>query len=534
MLKTGSSGRRLALLAVGGLLLFATAGSSADTFAVNLVSQDATTITLGWSPQPGYGYLFSKDGKLVSRTYDANRSMVRFSKATSYDIDVIVKGDNGHYPPAPPPPPKAQCEDAADNDGDGKVDYPADPGCSNATDNDETDPVVPGGNLFVTTSGNDSSACSQSAPCQTWNRAYQVAQCGDTVSVAAGTYSDQTFVERAALSGCSTNVLFQAAPGVTVNDDVVLGTGFFNNADHITLRGFKYTGSIVMNGDADHILVEAVDGGSVHIDNGASFVTVRNSDFGPCNSPAGPAPQCERFFILDASKDTNGGDSCGCVTHDILIDHNTIHDYEITNPDHWEALFATGGTNVTIRGNKFYDNEIYHISIGENAYGNFNGWTIENNWFGRVCNSCESGTLRNSAVKFGGRETIDNILVRYNSFTPGAAIVNEDAGNVTLNNVRSVGNIIGSAQSTDCNGAGSFDSNVFINSGNGQGCGTNKRVIQSAPYVNASPSAAMDYHLLSGTGLEGFVTSTSSDASLGFDYDGSQRVNPRTPGSDER
>ena len=96
------------------------------------MSQDATTITLGWTPQPGYGYLFSSGGVLRSRTNDASRSTVRFAKVTpaSYDVDVIVKGANGHYPDiTPPPPPKAQCEDLIDNDGDGKIDL-ADPGCT--------------------------------------------------------------------------------------------------------------------------------------------------------------------------------------------------------------------------------------------------------------------------------------------------------------------------------------------------------------------------------------------------------------------
>ncbi|MGQ0536953.1 MAG: S8 family serine peptidase, partial [Methanobacteriota archaeon] len=37
-------------------------------------------------------------------------------------------------------PPPAQCADALDNDGDGLVDYPNDPGCTSSTDNDETNP----------------------------------------------------------------------------------------------------------------------------------------------------------------------------------------------------------------------------------------------------------------------------------------------------------------------------------------------------------------------------------------------------------
>ena len=37
----------------------------------------------------------------------------------------------------------ADCGDAIDNDGDGLTDYPDDPGCLDATDNDETDPPPP-------------------------------------------------------------------------------------------------------------------------------------------------------------------------------------------------------------------------------------------------------------------------------------------------------------------------------------------------------------------------------------------------------
>ncbi|TJY61150.1 hypothetical protein E4T66_11035 [Sinimarinibacterium sp. CAU 1509] len=43
-------------------------------------------------------------------------------------------------PPVAPPPPAAQCGDGVDNDSDGKVDFPADPGCTSSDDNDEADP----------------------------------------------------------------------------------------------------------------------------------------------------------------------------------------------------------------------------------------------------------------------------------------------------------------------------------------------------------------------------------------------------------
>jgi hypothetical protein len=40
------------------------------------------------------------------------------------------------------PPPTPACSDGNDNDADGLTDYPADPGCTSATDTDETDPAV--------------------------------------------------------------------------------------------------------------------------------------------------------------------------------------------------------------------------------------------------------------------------------------------------------------------------------------------------------------------------------------------------------
>ena len=43
----------------------------------------------------------------------------------------------------PPPPPNPQCSDNIDNDGDGLIDHPADPGCAGPTDDNETDPPPP-------------------------------------------------------------------------------------------------------------------------------------------------------------------------------------------------------------------------------------------------------------------------------------------------------------------------------------------------------------------------------------------------------
>lgn len=97
------------IAAVASVLLIlgvAGGGAAADTFTVRLVSQTSSTLTLGWDPQPGYGYLFSADGVLRSRTNDASVSTVKFSKQYStFEVAVVVKGALGVYPAAPPPPP---------------------------------------------------------------------------------------------------------------------------------------------------------------------------------------------------------------------------------------------------------------------------------------------------------------------------------------------------------------------------------------------------------------------------------------------
>ena len=48
-----------------------------------------------------------------------------------------------------PPTPTYACSNGADDDGDGKVDYPADPGCTSSSDTDEADPPPPSSNCHA-------------------------------------------------------------------------------------------------------------------------------------------------------------------------------------------------------------------------------------------------------------------------------------------------------------------------------------------------------------------------------------------------
>jgi calcineurin-like phosphoesterase family protein len=63
--------------------------------------------------------------------------------------------DETDPPPPPPPPPPAACADGLDNDGDGLVDHPDDPGCSGPGDEDETDPIPPPADAPVVAAAGD-------------------------------------------------------------------------------------------------------------------------------------------------------------------------------------------------------------------------------------------------------------------------------------------------------------------------------------------------------------------------------------------
>src|SRR5262245_45829006 len=52
--------------------------------------------------------------------------------------------------------------------------------------------VQPRAKVFVSTTGSDQANCSRVSPCKTFDRAYRVAQPGQVVEVAGGTYGSQT------------------------------------------------------------------------------------------------------------------------------------------------------------------------------------------------------------------------------------------------------------------------------------------------------------------------------------------------------
>lgn len=96
---------------------------------------DTIFVTMSGSlTQANNRYLFS--GTEVSMYEDRFSGIVTETTNTAWDLScpvgVCLLGAN-------PPP---VCSDGIDNDGDGKIDYPADPDCTDPSDNDESHPAV--------------------------------------------------------------------------------------------------------------------------------------------------------------------------------------------------------------------------------------------------------------------------------------------------------------------------------------------------------------------------------------------------------
>ena len=116
------------------VVLMARAGQSSGTpsFSVNGSEPQAITTSNQVAPQP---YTFDVNLPAGSNEIRVTASGTGTGHNAFLDVASFPADGGGGTTPA-------LCADGKDNDGDGKTDYPADPGCSSSTDNDETDPAA--------------------------------------------------------------------------------------------------------------------------------------------------------------------------------------------------------------------------------------------------------------------------------------------------------------------------------------------------------------------------------------------------------
>lgn len=375
------------------------------------------------------------------------------------------------------------------------------------------------------------SAYSDAAACGSFDAANDVAQNGDTVLIKAGSYSSQTLT---GFNSRTANATFRPAVGETVTMPTMQ---FATDGD--TTDGAKF---LLIDGDGLRLQLTGTDmnfmGNTSDVEvrsvKGANFgffgpaqtknnISVRNGEWGPCNMDDSPS-NCN--IKLDGSN-TN-----------ILIEGNYIHDLKCSGHDctdctdgtpacdiHGEAIIVFKGANgLTIRGNKFHDNEFYNIfmqNIGGGG-GNITNVTIENNWFGQPGDGSGTAYARFTAVALSPRNAaFSNFLVRFNSFNGSAGISwNDDGDGTTYTNMRATGNLIGVRE---CYGSVTYRYNVYDET---LTCsGTGEVALNAAlPYVNTGNTSALDYHLTGAdTSIDNRVPTSVTDGCAALDYDGIAR-----------
>jgi hypothetical protein len=87
--------------------------------------------------------------------------------------------------------------------------------------------------LFVAPNGSDAAACTQQAPCATFDRAYHRASPGQVVQVLGGTYPPQTVTADPAKDAATADVIIRSAPGQLA----VLGGLVIRQAAHLEVQG---------------------------------------------------------------------------------------------------------------------------------------------------------------------------------------------------------------------------------------------------------------------------------------------------------
>ena len=281
-------------------------------------------------------------------------------------------------------------------------------------------------NVYVSTSGNDSTCVrgDQSKPCLSFNKAYTLASCGDTVQIAGGTYGAQTIRYNAAQAGCGSAIRFVVASGATVAISGDLG---FNGARHVSVVSpsqLNFTVSGDLNVEPSSASQYPVDVTVSYIDFGQRYeiqstdtATISHNDFGPALTSPTDNNEPE-FWYNTAGAPNNTG---------ITFAFNTVHDFTSSGGAHTSCGLVSYLTNSIIRGNVYArcDNEDLLVKSGGSGGGAPSGSflqnvTFEDNSFAAGCGSCgvgpDAGLSFNVGVQGGPSAPYSGFVIRGNSF----------------------------------------------------------------------------------------------------------------------
>jgi hypothetical protein len=370
---------------------------------------------------------------------------------------------------------------------------------------------------FVKVDGSDSGSCTASAPCRTFNRAYEVADPGEIVDVAAGTYPTQR-VEYDSSKTSADDVFFRPAAGAAVK----IAGDIDAYGSHATFMAMQASDTdIPYDGPAtvSDVTFWGMDGRNFTIDSGTQ-INVIGGDYGPASSCGGSYGGGNNGIRMNRE---------GVMPSDILIWGVDIHDiqsYDLVQC-HIECLIVGAGQNITVRGSRFWNCSIFDIFL-QPFNGPISDVTLENNWFA-VPTDPDGKANSGRAVEFSGGGPWRNLLIRHNSVNT-AINLNDGAANPRYENTRVIGNI--AERATACYSGITYRDNVWFG-GSGICDPSDASLAGGPPFVRASDHVDLDYHLTGGVAVDRVPASISD---LGDDIDGQTRPDGAAldAGSDER
>ena len=248
---------------------------------------------------------------------------------------------------------------------------------------------------FVSATGSDSNAGTQTQPFRTIQHAANLINPGDRVIVNDGTYrgsgSNTTPIVTVNRGGNAGNyVIFQSANrwGARLDGQnrFAAGIAFGNGVSYVRITGFEMYG-----------MATGAPGGAVAIDleNAGGFINIAGNNFHDIGK-----------ICTDSAY---GQDAIfGATTHDIVIEQNFIHDIGRFAPgengckpstsyyqNHDHGIYIASGSNYTIQNNIFYNNlRGWSIQLYPHALSNI---SIVNNTFA-AANPYREGQILVGAV----------------------------------------------------------------------------------------------------------------------------------------
>ncbi len=263
------------------------------------------------------------------------------------------------------------------------------------------------GTLYLSTSGSDSAACTQGAPCKTLAHAYTLAKAGEKVLLAAGTYTD-TSLPLTSGKASSPQVVFEPIAGATVKFSKMLTV----QAHGVELKGFKLERELYFGENAEG---DTARNNALH-----NFEIISNGTHAPKNiaiigGTAGP--------VADSSDNENNliatnGPETTAVPTKITIEGVLIHEYTKVGEAHVDCLQIWGGNELTIQDNTFKKCSVFDIflqALPNGDAGTPKNVTIQNNDLEKTIEGYFSIFLPHHNE--GNSEHYENVDIRNNSAT---------------------------------------------------------------------------------------------------------------------